>query len=123
MPEPVDKWQNVGKEHHNVLQAFYDSPDRYAYTFQNYVFVTRMMQVCCSFAVWQTISSSSFTFTIIFTFTFTIGVLGANWGPTGGQQTINAEHSEVIRNVKPSNRCHNINVALTKSNTLWRNIA
>lgn len=46
VPEPVDKWQDIGNGHHNVLQAFYDTPDRYAYTFQNYVFVTRMMQVC-----------------------------------------------------------------------------
>ena len=45
MPEPVDKWQDVGNGHHNVLEAFYNSPERFAYTFQNYVFVTRMMQV------------------------------------------------------------------------------
>lgn len=47
VPEPVDKWQDVGVGHHNVLQAFYDNQERFAYTFQNYVFVTRMMQVCC----------------------------------------------------------------------------
>ena len=45
VPEPVDKWQDVGNGHHNVLEAFYNSPERFAYTFQNYVFVTRMMQV------------------------------------------------------------------------------
>ena len=45
VPEPVDKWQDVGDGHHNVLQAFYDNQERFAYTFQNYVFVTRMMQV------------------------------------------------------------------------------
>ena len=50
VPEPVDKWQDIGNGHHNVLQAFYDTPDRYAYTFQNYVFVTRMMQVCSAAA-------------------------------------------------------------------------
>ncbi|KAL3159895.1 hypothetical protein ABBQ38_010291 [Trebouxia sp. C0009 RCD-2024] len=44
VPEPVDKWQDVGTGHHNVLDAFYKSPERFAYTFQNYVFVTRMMQ-------------------------------------------------------------------------------
>lgn len=47
VPEPVDKWQDVGNGHHNVLEAFYNSPERFAYTFQNYVFVTRMMQVSC----------------------------------------------------------------------------
>ncbi len=45
VPEPVDKWQDIGDGHHNVLKAFYDTPERFAYTFQNYVFVTRMMQV------------------------------------------------------------------------------
>jgi deoxyadenosine/deoxycytidine kinase len=28
-----------------MLQQFYDNPQRYAYTFQNYVFITRVMQV------------------------------------------------------------------------------
>lgn len=45
VPEPVDKWQDIGDGHHNVLKAFYDNQERFAYTFQNYVFVTRMMQV------------------------------------------------------------------------------
>ncbi|KAL8459665.1 hypothetical protein ACS0TY_036960 [Phlomoides rotata] len=44
VPEPVDKWQNVGPDHFNILDAFYAEPERYAYTFQNYVFVTRVMQ-------------------------------------------------------------------------------
>lgn len=44
VPEPIDKWQNVGKDHFNILDAFYAEPERYAYTFQNYVFVTRVMQ-------------------------------------------------------------------------------
>lgn len=44
VPEPVDKWQNVGPDHFNILNAFYEEPERYAYTFQNYVFVTRVMQ-------------------------------------------------------------------------------
>ncbi|XP_002990474.2 uncharacterized protein LOC9631521 [Selaginella moellendorffii] len=44
VPEPIGKWQDVGKEHFNVLDAFYAEPSRYAYTFQNYVFVTRLMQ-------------------------------------------------------------------------------
>ncbi|MBA0767642.1 hypothetical protein Gotri_016505 [Gossypium trilobum] len=44
VPEPIDKWQNVGPDHFNILDAFYAEPQRYAYTFQNYVFVTRVMQ-------------------------------------------------------------------------------
>lgn len=44
VPEPIDKWQDVGPDHFNILGAYYDSPERYAYTFQNYVFVTRVMQ-------------------------------------------------------------------------------
>ncbi|KAL8138235.1 hypothetical protein V2J09_004236 [Rumex salicifolius] len=44
VPEPIDKWQNVGPDHLNILDAFYAEPKRYAYTFQNYVFVTRVMQ-------------------------------------------------------------------------------
>lgn len=55
VPEPVDKWQDIGNGHHNVLQAFYDTPDRYAYTFQNYVFVTRMMQVCFLCCCWHSL--------------------------------------------------------------------
>lgn len=50
VPEPVDKWQNIqasnGGEPANLLEAFYKEPSRFAYTFQNYVFVTRLMQVC-----------------------------------------------------------------------------
>lgn len=44
VPEPVSKWQNVGPDHLNILDAFYAQPQRYAFTFQNYVFVTRIMQ-------------------------------------------------------------------------------
>ncbi|CAL1409950.1 unnamed protein product [Linum trigynum] len=44
VPEPIDKWQDIGPDHFNILDAFYAQPDRYAYTFQNYVFVTRVMQ-------------------------------------------------------------------------------
>lgn len=44
VPEPVNKWQDVGPDHFNILDAFYAEPERYAYTFQNYVFVTRLMQ-------------------------------------------------------------------------------
>lgn len=34
----------MGASHHNILESFYKEPERYAYTFQNYVFVTRLMQ-------------------------------------------------------------------------------
>ncbi|XP_076937862.1 uncharacterized protein LOC143605747 [Bidens hawaiensis] len=44
VPEPIDKWQDIGPDHFNILDAFYAEPKRYAYTFQNYVFVTRVMQ-------------------------------------------------------------------------------
>lgn len=44
VPEPVGKWKDVGPEHFNLLDAFYSEPERYAYTFQNYVFATRLMQ-------------------------------------------------------------------------------
>ncbi|KAL5973589.1 hypothetical protein ACLOJK_030242 [Asimina triloba] len=44
VPEPISKWQDVGPDHFNILDAFYADPERYAYTFQNYVFVTRVMQ-------------------------------------------------------------------------------
>lgn len=45
VPEPVDKWQNVGKGKVNLLMEFYKAPERFAYTFQNYVFLTRVVQV------------------------------------------------------------------------------
>lgn len=44
VPEPIGKWQDIGPDHFNILDAFYAEPERYAYTFQNYVFVTRVMQ-------------------------------------------------------------------------------
>lgn len=44
VPEPIGKWQDIGPDHFNILDAFYSEPERYAYTFQNYVFVTRVMQ-------------------------------------------------------------------------------
>ena len=56
--EPVDKWQNVESfaaaaaaaaaapppPPFNILDEFYGNPERYAYTFQNYVFMTRYLQ-------------------------------------------------------------------------------
>ena len=45
VPEPVGTWQNLEGGGGNILDAFYQQPERYAYTFQNYVFLTRCMQV------------------------------------------------------------------------------
>ena len=45
VPEPVAEWQAVDGSSHNILDAFYNAPERYAYTFQNYVFLTRCNQV------------------------------------------------------------------------------
>ncbi|MBA3954623.1 deoxynucleoside kinase [Candidatus Dependentiae bacterium] len=39
--EPHEKWQNVGGE--NLLELFYADPKRWAYTFQTYAFITRIM--------------------------------------------------------------------------------
>lgn len=52
MLEPVDKWQRVESftwhaaktEPFNILEEFYRDPKRYAYSFQNYVFMTRYLQ-------------------------------------------------------------------------------
>ncbi|XP_071738761.1 uncharacterized protein [Rutidosis leptorrhynchoides] len=44
VPEPIDKWHDIGPHHFNILDADYAEPERYAYTFQDYVFVTRVMQ-------------------------------------------------------------------------------
>jgi deoxyguanosine kinase len=38
--EPVHKWVDVG-----ILNAFYNDPKRYAYTFQTFTFVTRLQEV------------------------------------------------------------------------------
>lgn len=42
IPEPHDRWQRVGGDH-NLLGAFYVDPSRWAYSFQSYAFVTRVM--------------------------------------------------------------------------------
>mmetsp|Transcript_7605 Transcript_7605/g.27838 ORF Transcript_7605/g.27838 Transcript_7605/m.27838 type:complete len:234 (-) Transcript_7605:3228-3929(-) len=49
VPEPVQSWQNIptrqpDRAPHNLLKEFYNDPHRYAYTFQNYVFMTRYLQ-------------------------------------------------------------------------------
>jgi hypothetical protein len=44
--EPVEQWQNVKGE--NLLAQFYKDPKRYAFTFQQYVLLTRINRVCCN---------------------------------------------------------------------------
>ena len=41
--EPVELWQDVDGE--NLLQQFYGDPSRYAFTFQQYVLLTRINRV------------------------------------------------------------------------------
>ena len=68
VPEPVGEWSAVQgvefdpenmaltrpkAETFNLLDAFYAQPERFAYTFQNYVFVTRMLQNQRSAENWQ----------------------------------------------------------------------
>lgn len=43
VPEPCDKWQTVAGKF-NLLDQFYRDPKRWAYTFQTYAFITRVMQ-------------------------------------------------------------------------------
>lgn len=38
--EPVDRWVEVG-----ILKKFYDDPSRFAYSFQTYVYATRIMAI------------------------------------------------------------------------------
>ncbi|KAG2426957.1 hypothetical protein HXX76_012742 [Chlamydomonas incerta] len=42
--EPIEQWQSVGGGGVNLLDLFYRDPARLAYTFQNYVFLTRVLQ-------------------------------------------------------------------------------
>jgi deoxycitidine kinase len=44
--EPVDMWFHVkNSDGKNILQTFYDDIPRWAYTFQNIAYVTRMMKI------------------------------------------------------------------------------
>ncbi len=43
VPEPHEKWQRVGGDD-NLLHKFYSDTHRWAYTFQSYAFVTRVME-------------------------------------------------------------------------------
>jgi deoxyadenosine/deoxycytidine kinase len=41
--EPTEKWQKIGKCG-NLLDSFYQSPKRWAYTFQSYVIISRIQE-------------------------------------------------------------------------------
>lgn len=44
----MEEWQRVPRVDGstlNLLDEFYKDPEKYAYTFQNYVFMSRVMQV------------------------------------------------------------------------------
>ncbi len=44
--EPVDMWLNIkNDDNRNILQTFYDDIPRWAYTFQNIAYVTRMIKI------------------------------------------------------------------------------
>ena len=44
--EPVDIWLNIkNKEGENILGLFYKDTNRWAYTFQNLAYITRMMKI------------------------------------------------------------------------------
>lgn len=47
--EPVDSWTNIkDKNNKNLLQYFYEDKNRWAYTFQNYAYITRIRQMLIS---------------------------------------------------------------------------
>jgi deoxyadenosine/deoxycytidine kinase len=44
--EPVEMWKElVGSDNKNILQTFYEDMTRWAYSFQNIAFITRMMKI------------------------------------------------------------------------------
>ena len=43
--EPVQMWQSVGEGKHNLLDAFYADPHRYAFSFQTYCVLSRIQIV------------------------------------------------------------------------------
>jgi len=42
--EPLTKWQSVGGTSENILEKFYNDTSRWAYSFQTYAFITRIME-------------------------------------------------------------------------------
>ncbi len=45
IPEPTNKWQQVGTENTNILDLFYKDTKRWAYTFQSYAFISRVQSM------------------------------------------------------------------------------
>jgi len=45
IPEPTAKWQNIGGQGGNILDLFYKDTPRWAYSFQNYAFLTRVTSI------------------------------------------------------------------------------
>ncbi len=44
--EPVDVWTSVSdKDGNNILQCFYEDKNRWSYTFQNFAYITRLMEL------------------------------------------------------------------------------
>lgn len=41
--EPLEQWQRVGGSSENLLEKFYHDTSRWAYTFQSYAFITRIL--------------------------------------------------------------------------------
>lgn len=41
--EPVEKWQTIEGTTENLLEKFYSDTQRWAYTFQSYAFITRVL--------------------------------------------------------------------------------
>jgi len=42
--EPLERWQHVGGSNENLLEHFYKDTQRWAYTFQSYAFITRVLE-------------------------------------------------------------------------------
>jgi deoxyadenosine/deoxycytidine kinase len=46
VPEPVDLWINIlDSDKKNILELFYDNPSRWAFSFQNLVYISRIMKI------------------------------------------------------------------------------
>jgi len=52
VPEPIERWTNVGGTGHNMLEAFYQDKKRYAAQFQSHALVTRVQAVNEAIAAW-----------------------------------------------------------------------
>ena len=45
VPEPVDIWLSITDNDESILSKFYKDPSRWAYTFQNLAFITRIESI------------------------------------------------------------------------------